>query len=87
MADVVASLKKMPANLAILLIRFYRAAISPLFPSCCRYTPTCSQYGIIAIKRFGFLKGSWLTIKRISRCHPWHEGGYDPVPEKDSEGN
>ncbi|ACV23839.1 conserved hypothetical protein TIGR00278 [Slackia heliotrinireducens DSM 20476] len=77
----------MPANLAILLIRFYRAAISPLFPSCCRYTPTCSQYGIIAIKRFGFLKGSWLTIKRISRCHPWHEGGYDPVPEKDSEGN
>ena len=87
MADVVASLKKMSANLAILLIRFYRATISPLFPSCCRYTPTCSQYGIIAIKRFGFLKGSWLTIKRISRCHPWHEGGYDPVPEKDSEGN
>ncbi len=76
-------LRKMPAAIALFLIRFYRAAISPLFPACCRYTPTCSEYGIIAIQRFGFLKGSWMTIKRIGRCHPFHEGGYDPVPEKE----
>ncbi|MFD1315833.1 membrane protein insertion efficiency factor YidD [Namhaeicola litoreus] len=64
----------------ILLIRFYQAAISPYFPSTCRYSPTCSHYGIEALKKHGLLRGGWLTIKRISRCHPWGGKGYDPVP-------
>lgn len=67
----------------IVLIKIYQIFISPYFPSSCRYQPTCSQYAVEALKRFGFFKGSWLSIKRISRCHPWHEGGYDPVPEKE----
>jgi putative membrane protein insertion efficiency factor len=68
----------------IAIIRFYQLAISPYFPSSCRFEPTCSQYSIKALKRFGIFKGSWLSIKRISKCHPWHEGGYDPVPGKNN---
>lgn len=64
----------------ILLVRFYQGAISPHFPACCRYTPTCSQYAIEALTKYGAVKGLWLTIKRISRCHPWGGSGYDPVP-------
>ena len=71
---------KIIAFLFILLIRFYQLAISPLLPSACRYTPTCSQYGLEAIKKHGLLKGGWLAIRRISRCHPWGGHGHDPVP-------
>lgn len=67
-------------KLLIAPIRFYQLYISPLFPPACRYTPTCSQYAIEAIKKHGALKGSWLAIKRICRCHPWGGSGYDPVP-------
>lgn len=70
-------------KLALLLIRFYRKFISPLKPApTCRFYPTCSQYGLTAIERFGFWRGGWLTLKRISKCHPFHPGGFDPVPEK-----
>lgn len=64
------------------IIKFYQRAISPLTPPTCRFHPTCSQYGFEAIETHGALKGSWLAIRRISKCHPFHEGGYDPVPEK-----
>lgn len=66
--------------LLILPIRFYQGAISPLFPPSCRYTPTCSQYSVEAIRKYGPAKGLWLAIKRIARCHPWGGSGYDPVP-------
>ncbi|MFL6557166.1 MAG: membrane protein insertion efficiency factor YidD [Bacillus sp. (in: firmicutes)] len=66
------------------VIRFYQVAISPLKPPTCRFYPTCSHYGVEAIQRFGALKGGWLTVKRISKCHPFHPGGLDPVPEKDT---
>lgn len=67
-------------KLVIALIQIYRYLISPFFPASCRYTPTCSSYAIESINRFGFFKGSWLAVCRLSRCHPWHEGGLDPVP-------
>lgn len=61
-------------------IRFYRAFISPLSPPSCRYIPTCSEYAMTAVEKYGVRRGGWLAIKRILRCHPFHEGGYDPVP-------
>lgn len=61
------------------MIRFYRKYISPLKRPCCIYYPTCSQYAIDAIQKYGALKGGFMSIKRILRCHPFHEGGYDPV--------
>ncbi|WP_371811564.1 membrane protein insertion efficiency factor YidD [Sporosarcina sp. Te-1] len=64
------------------LIKVYQKVISPLMPPTCRFYPTCSHYGIEAIEKHGALKGSWLAIRRISKCHPFHEGGFDPVPEK-----
>lgn len=64
----------------LFLIGFYRSYISPLKSPCCRYIPTCSEYALIAIERYGARKGGWLAIKRVLRCHPFHEGGYDPVP-------
>ncbi|MBE4908397.1 membrane protein insertion efficiency factor YidD [Bacillus luteolus] len=64
------------------IIRFYQRVISPLKPPTCRFYPTCSHYGLEAVKRFGAIKGGWLTIKRISKCHPFHPGGIDNVPEK-----
>ncbi|MCI6101379.1 membrane protein insertion efficiency factor YidD [uncultured Selenomonas sp.] len=64
----------------LLLIRFYRAAISPLFPPSCRYVPTCSAYAMEAIGKYGAWRGGWMAVKRILRCHPFHKGGYDPVP-------
>ena len=64
----------------IVLIKLYQLIISPWLGSKCRYTPTCSHYGIEALKKYGPFKGSWLTIKRIARCHPWGGHGYDPVP-------
>ncbi|QII50325.1 membrane protein insertion efficiency factor YidD [Bacillus paralicheniformis] len=66
----------------LLLIRFYQKWISPALPPTCRFYPTCSNYGREAIEKHGALKGGWLTIKRILKCHPFHPGGIDPVPEK-----
>ena len=65
------------------LIRVYRTAISPLLPASCRFSPTCSQYALIAVDRFGAWRGSAMALQRILRCHPFHPGGYDPVPDVD----
>ncbi|HMV49461.1 MAG TPA: membrane protein insertion efficiency factor YidD [Blastocatellia bacterium] len=64
---------------AVFFLRAYKYAISPLLPPACRFTPTCSEYAAEAIAKYGFLKGSALGIRRLSRCHPFSEGGYDPV--------
>ena len=66
-------------KIILILIRFYRRNVSPLKNSCCRYTPTCSQYAIDAIEKYGTLKGSFMAIWRILRCNPLSKGGYDPV--------
>ncbi|MAP55496.1 membrane protein insertion efficiency factor YidD [Altibacter sp.] len=69
----------------ILLIRGYQSFISPLLPSSCRYTPTCSHYTVEALQKHGLLRGGWLSIKRIASCHPWGGSGYDPVPSSEKE--
>jgi len=74
--------KIMLKKFLLLLIRFYQVAISPHLGKNCRFVPTCSQYAMIAITRFGAIKGTYLAIRRLLKCHPFHVGGYDPVPEK-----
>ena len=66
--------------LALGLIKLYQKTLSMVLPSVCRFQPTCSHYGVEAIKKYGFVRGSWLAAKRIGRCNPFSEGGYDPVP-------
>jgi uncharacterized protein len=67
----------------VFLIKAYQILISPLFAGSCRFYPSCSEYAVESVRRFGSLKGSWMAIRRIGRCHPWHPGGFDPVPEKE----
>lgn len=67
-------------SVLIALVRGYQLALSPLLPASCRYFPSCSAYAIEALDRYGAIKGSWLAIRRIARCHPLRAGGYDPVP-------
>jgi putative membrane protein insertion efficiency factor len=66
--------------LAAFLIRIYQCTLSPLLGPTCRFYPSCSQYALQSILRFGLLRGGWLTLRRLGRCHPWHPGGFDPVP-------
>lgn len=68
-------------HVAALLIRLYQWTVSPLLGPRCRFYPSCSQYALEAIQRFGVLKGGWLAARRLARCHPWQPGGFDPVPE------
>ncbi|MDE5900883.1 MAG: membrane protein insertion efficiency factor YidD [Muribaculaceae bacterium] len=67
-------------HLFIIPVRLYQLIISPMLPPSCRFTPTCSQYAVEALEKHGVVKGGWLTLKRIARCHPWGGSGYDPVP-------
>lgn len=67
-------------RLPYVLILAYRRLLSPLLPAACRFHPTCSAYGLQALRTHGLLRGGWLTVRRVARCHPWHPGGYDPVP-------
>lgn len=64
----------------VALIRFYQVAISPWTPASCRFHPTCSAYALEALRGYGVLRGGWLALRRIGRCHPWGDSGYDPVP-------
>jgi putative membrane protein insertion efficiency factor len=68
-------------KLILLVLRLYRVAISPLLGPRCRFHPSCSCYAATAVERFGALRGSWLALRRLARCHPWHPGGVDLVPE------
>lgn len=72
-------ISKIPVYLATFLIKVYRYAISPILPSSCRFYPSCSEYAIESLGKYGLLRGSWLTLKRIARCHPLSAGGHDPV--------
>lgn len=72
----------MLARLLIGLVRFYQLAISPWTPPACRFTPSCSHYAIGALREHGALRGLWLSVRRIARCHPWGGYGYDPVPDR-----
>ena len=65
---------------ALFLLRLYKRLVSPILPPMCRFEPTCSVYMMQAIEKYGFLRGGWLGVKRLSRCHPFHAGGHDPVP-------
>ena len=69
-------------RLLVAPIRAYRIAISPMRPATCRYTPSCSEYAVEALERFGAVRGSWLAVRRLLRCHPFHAGGHDPVPPR-----
>ena len=68
------------AKIANIFVRLYQLTFSSLVGNCCRFQPTCSEYAREAYQKYGFFKGTWLTVKRLARCHPWAKGGYDPVP-------
>ncbi|MHC0552128.1 membrane protein insertion efficiency factor YidD [Salinicoccus sp. CNSTN-B1] len=72
-------------SILLSMIRFYQKAISPMFPPSCRFYPTCSNYSIDAVQEHGALKGGYLAVRRILKCHPFHEGGFDPVPVKNKK--
>lgn len=69
----------------VVLVKFYQYCISPYTPASCRYTPTCSAYALEALRKHGLLRGTWLTARRLSKCHPWGSHGYDPVPDPKSK--
>jgi uncharacterized protein len=73
-------LGNLSTNLALLFIRAYQLLVSPLIPGCCRFAPSCSHYAAEALARYGFWKGSYLSLRRLGRCHPFNPGGWDPVP-------
>ncbi len=77
---VLGLIKKILGLFFVFIIRIYQYVVSPYFPASCRYTPTCSAFGVEAIKKHGAFKGGWLTLKRITSCNPWGGSGYDPVP-------
>lgn len=76
-----ATLTYLPRRAVMGLIRFYQRFISPMLPASCRFYPTCSSYALTSVQRFGVLRGGWMGMCRIARCHPFNPGGYDPVPE------
>ena len=80
MTTAIAAVLLAPRNVAVLVLRAYRAVISPLYGDVCRYYPSCSHYTYEAVEKYGWLRGGWMGAARIARCHPFAKGGYDPVP-------
>lgn len=80
MSRLIQGAVRLPRLIAVLLIKGYRRFISPAFPPSCRFTPTCSSYALTSIERYGLIRGGWMSLRRVGRCHPWNPGGYDPVP-------
>ena len=80
MSTVIKSVALIPRNLGVIVLRVYRAVISPLYGDVCRYYPSCSHYSLQAVQVHGLVKGSWLTARRLIRCHPWARGGIDDIP-------
>lgn len=77
-AFALATLRKWPAQVLIAMTRLYQLVLSPIFGGQCRFVPSCSEYCIGALQKYGALRGTWMAVRRILRCHPWHPGGYDP---------
>jgi len=75
------------AHAGLVLIRIYKVLISPLFAGSCRFVPSCSDYTAEAIRRYGLARGTWMGLRRLARCHPLCEAGYDPVPDRDAVGS
>ena len=75
-------MRRLAGTIFLLPLRFYRRCISPYTPPTCRYHPTCSEFAMIAVERFGIFRGSWLTLRRLARCHPFAGHGHDPVPDR-----
>lgn len=75
----------LPRNVCVLILRFYRAVISPLYGDVCRYYPSCSLYAMQSIQHYGVVRGIWMGSRRLARCHPWAEGGIDDVPVREHE--
>ena len=86
MNNVIRSLEQLPRRFVRGLIRLYQILLSPLLGNRCRFHPSCSHYGMEAVGRFGVLRGGWLTLTRLCRCHPFHPGGFDPVPAAATSG-
>ena len=84
-AGWLARVRALPVRALIFLIELYRHTISPLRLPTCRFTPTCSQYGVEALTEYGLIRGSWLTAVRLAKCGPWHPGGWDPIPERHAQ--
>ena len=80
MVGPVAVARKVPSMLLVGLIRLYQTFVSPLTPPSCRYYPSCSSYAVVALQRHGLVRGGWLAVRRLARCHPWTPGGVDDVP-------
>ncbi|MCY3624832.1 MAG: membrane protein insertion efficiency factor YidD [Candidatus Dadabacteria bacterium] len=78
--------EKLPVKFLVFLVKLYQKTVSPLLPSTCRFHPSCSAYSIEALREHGAVAGTWMTIRRILRCHPLSAGGYDPVAKKSDEG-
>ncbi len=87
MTSVGAFVFLLPRNISVLVLRIYRAVVSPLYGDVCRYYPSCSSYALQAIQRYGVLRGAWMGLRRIARCHPWAAGGVDDVPLRSEDEN
>jgi hypothetical protein len=81
---IMGKIAESPRTIALALLKLYRYAVSPFLAPSCRFQPSCSEYAIAALQRYGVLRGCWLAARRISKCHPFHDGGYDPLPEEAS---